>query len=252
MSTQGIANSKSLRVGRTVAHLALTLGAACGAAALLAGPAYRLGLLALGTGLQTVRWSAILAIAGAILAAVALIVLLAGPRRGAAMAAAALAVNLAVAGPPLYLYQRALHVPPIHDISTDTDHPPAFVAVVPLRKGARNPVDYKAETAAKQKAGYPDLAPQTLDLPAEQAFERALRVARAMGWQIVDVAPQDLRIEATDSTLFFGFKDDVVIRITAQGQRSVVDVRSLSRVGGSDLGTNARRIRAFQRALVAT
>jgi uncharacterized protein (DUF1499 family) len=72
-----------------------------------------------------------------------------------------------------------------------------------------------------------------------------------MGWEIVSASPQELRIEATDTTLLFGFKDDVVIRITPQGARSIVDVRSLSRVGGSDLGTNAKRIRAFLRKLAA-
>ena len=66
-----------------------------------------------------------------------------------------------------------------------------------------------------------------------------------MGWDIVAVAPQDLRIEATDTTLLFGFKDDVVVRIRPQDGGSRVDVRSVSRVGGSDVGTNARRVREY-------
>jgi len=245
--------SKRSQIGNALARAALALGLACGLAALLGGFGYRFGLLALGVGLQTVRWSATLAIAGAAIAALAASLQLGGGvRPGVVIAAAALVVNVVVAGPPLYLYQQARHLPSIHDVSTDTDHPPAFVAVVPLRKDARNPVDYPADTAARQKAGYPDIVPLALDLPPAQAFARAERVARAMGWQIVDVAPQELRIEATATTLLFGFNDDVVIRITAQGSRSVVDVRSLSRVGGSDLGTNARRIRAFLRALAAS
>jgi uncharacterized protein (DUF1499 family) len=244
--------SKCSQIGKILARAAIALGAACGAAALLGGLGYRFGLLPLGAGLQAVRWSATLAAIGAAIAVLAAILLLAGGvRHGVAIAAAALAINVIVAGPPLYLYQQAQHLPPIHDVSTDTAHPPAFVAVVPLRVGARNPVDYPADTAARQKAGYPDIVPLRLDLPAAQAFARAERAARAMGWQVVDVAPQDLRIEATDTTLLFGFKDDIVIRITAQGPRSVVDVRSLSRVGSSDLGTNARRIRAFLRALAS-
>ena len=84
-----------------------------------------------------------------------------------------------------------------------------------------------------------------LGVPPAQAFERAERTARAMGWQIVAAVPDALRIEATDTTLLFGFKDDVVIRIRPSGQGSVVDVRSLSRIGGSDIGTNARRVRRF-------
>jgi uncharacterized protein (DUF1499 family) len=70
-----------------------------------------------------------------------------------------------------------------------------------------------------------------------------------MGWEVASAAPEALRIEATDSTLLFGFKDDVVVRITPQGSGSVVDVRSLSRIGGSDLGTNAKRVRAYLRRL---
>jgi uncharacterized protein (DUF1499 family) len=245
-----VAISKRSQIGNALARAAVVLGIACGAAVLLGGLGYRFGLLALGAGLQMVRWSAILAVIGAAIAVLAAILQLAGGmRRGLAIAAAALAINVAVAGPPLYLYLQARQLPPIHDVSTDTAHPPAFVAVVPLRAGARNPIDYPADSAAKQRAGYPDIVPVTLDLAPAQAFARAERAARAMGWQIVEVAPQDLRIEATDTTLLFGFKDDIVIRITAQGPRSVVDVRSLSRVGGSDLGTNARRIRAFLRAL---
>jgi uncharacterized protein (DUF1499 family) len=88
-------------------------------------------------------------------------------------------------------------------------------------------------------------------VPPPRALQLAERAARAMGWDIVAVAPDDLRIEATDTTLLFGFKDDVVIRVTANGNGSRVDARSLSRIGGSDLGTNAKRIRSFMRQLAA-
>lgn len=116
---------------------------------------------------------------------------------------------------------------------------------------ARNPVDYPPGTAAQQRLGYPDIAPLPLELPPDQAFARAERTARAMGWQIVAVAPDALRIEATDTTLFFGFKDDVVIRVRAQARGSIVDVRSLSRIGGSDIGTNAKRVRRYLSRLAA-
>ena len=72
-----------------------------------------------------------------------------------------------------------------------------------------------------------------------------------MGWDIVAVAPQDFRIEATDTTLLFGFKDDVVIRVSAASGGSRVDVRSLSRVGRSDFGVNANRIRKYFKQLAA-
>ncbi|MBC7704159.1 MAG: DUF1499 domain-containing protein, partial [Rhodoferax sp.] len=90
-----------------------------------------------------------------------------------------------------------------------------------------------------------------LALPAAQAFQIAERVARAMGWRIVADVPAELRIEATATTLLFGFKDDIVIRVTPTDAGSRVDVRSLSRIGGGDFGTNANRIRAFIKKLRA-
>lgn len=237
---------KRPRAGAALAGLALAIGVVCAAAALLAGPAYRTELLSLGAGFQLLRWATLSAIAGASVALLAWgLLALARAQHGRAMAAAALALNALVAGPPLYLNQQAQSLPNIHDISTDTSDPPAFVAVLPLRQGARNPVDYRPATAVQQKRGYPDIAPLRLDVAPAHAFERAEHAARAMGWDIVTVAPDALRIEATDTTLFFGFKDDVVIRVRPQGQGSIVDVRSLSRIGGSDIGANAKRVRCF-------
>ena len=171
--------------------------------------------------------------------------------RGRRAAALALVLGLAAAGPPLYLVAHAQGLPPIHDISTDTLDPPAFVAVLPLRQGARNSVDVLPEALAQQKRGYPDIAPLRLSVPPAEAFARAERAARAMGWQIVAVAPEVMRIEATDTTLFFGFKDDIVIRVRPSEHGSVVDMRSLSRVGTSDVGVNAKRIRTFLARLSA-
>ena len=140
--------------------------------------------------------------------------------------------------------------PPIHDIGTDTDNPPAFVAVLGRRHDASNPVEYGGpEIAAQQHQAYPDLRPVTLSDPPARAFERALEAARGQGWEIVASVPADGRIEATDTTRFFGFKDDVVVRVKPEGAGSRVDVRSLSRVGKSDVGKNASRIRAYLRAL---
>lgn len=103
--------------------------------------------------------------------------------------------------------------------------------------------------------GYPDIAPLLIPLPPAQAFARAEAAARAMGGDIVAVSPQDLRMEATDTSLLFGFKDDVVIRVAALADVSTassqVDVRSLSRVGGSDFGVNAKRIRDYLARLAA-
>ena len=231
---------------KALGRFALALAALGGLADLLAALAYRSGGLALGPALQTIRWSAGGALAAAVLALIAIVGSFhAGARAGLAVPAIALAVALAVAGPPLYLWHRVQTLPRIHDASTDTEQPPAFVAVLPLRAGSRNSTVYGADVAALQKAAYPDLHPARLGVAPPEALRRAEQVAREMGWQIVAVDPAALRIEATATTLLFGFKDDVVIRVAPAAAGSRVDVRSLSRVGGSDFGANANRVRAF-------
>jgi uncharacterized protein (DUF1499 family) len=157
-----------------------------------------------------------------------------------------LVLGLAVVGVPLQLKQAAQRVPPIHDITTDTQNPPAFKAVLPLRKDATNPADYGGRyIAAQQQAAYPDLRPLVLNVSPEVAFDKALASARKMGWEIVEANPAEGRIEATDTTFWFGFKDDIVVRVERVPQGSRIAVRSVSRVGKSDIGTNAKRIRTY-------
>ncbi len=209
------------------------------------GPLHRLGVLGVTGAFGVLKWAVYAGIAALVLAVLAVIV---AAFRGSGIAAALTAVVavLLVFAVPAVLVRRASRVPRIHDITTDTDHPPNFVAVVPLRASAPNPAVYGGpEIAAQQHKGYPDLTPLTLGVPPDQAFNRALAVARRMGWEIVASDPASGRIEATDTTFWFGFKDDIVIRIAAAPGGSRVDVRSVSRVGLSDIGTNAARIRKY-------
>ncbi len=158
----------------------------------------------------------------------------------------------ATVGVPWSYKQTAGRVPPIHDITTDTTDPPAFVAILPLRKDAPNPADYGGpDVAAQQRRAYPDLEPVSFDLAPDRLFARATAAAREMGWEIVAVVPAEGRIEATDTTFWYGFKDDVVIRITPIERGSRIDIRSVSRVGRNDIGANARRIRAFLESISA-
>src|SRR3569832_1311022 len=171
-------------------------------------------------------------------------------RRPRVLAVLGLFVALPAIALPLSWLYLATTLPVIHDISTDLDHPPDFVAVVPLRSDAPNPVVYGGpEIAAQQRQAYPDILPLHLSLPPAEAYARAAALARRMGWEIVAEDPQAGRIEATATTLLFGFKDDVVVRITPEEAGSRIDVRSLSRVGRSDVGTNARRIRSYLQRL---
>ena len=142
--------------------------------------------------------------------------------------------------------------PPIHDVSTDVDDIPQFVAVLPLRAEAPNSVVYgdspnmtADRNAQLQREAYPDLVPQVYEASEEEMFERALAAVEAMGWELVDASPLEGRIEATATTFWLRFKDDVVIRIRPLGPTTVVDARSLSRVGGGDVGANAKRLRKF-------
>jgi hypothetical protein len=135
--------------------------------------------------------------------------------------------------------------PQIHDITTDLEHPPEFVAIKPLRTAAHNSLDRlePENLAALQKAGYPDLGPLLLDEPFDQVFNRTVTLVRQRGWTIASASAG--RVEAISTTPVMGFKDDVAIRIQAEGNRTRIDMRSTSRVGKSDLGANAARIRAF-------
>jgi uncharacterized protein (DUF1499 family) len=152
----------------------------------------------------------------------------------------------------LWQVYQVRSLPMIHDITTDWDNPPAFVALAEARKAAPNGLVYRgAELAAQQRQAYPDIAPIHSSLAPAALFARAESAARTAGWHIVAAQPQQGRIEATAASLLFGFKDDIVIRIrpSQANTGSVLDVRSMSRVGISDLGVNAKRIRALGAAL---
>lgn len=231
------------------AHVALLIGVAAALLLLVAGPGTRLQWWDFRGGFQLMRWAAYTGLAGA---ALALVMLLLPATRRAALPSLllALGLGLGVAFVPWNGMRQARALPPIHDISTDMQQPPAFVAILPLRADAPNPAVYGgAGIAQAQRAGYPDLHPKQLQATPGDAYVRALAAARAMGWEIVAADAASGRIEATDTTPWFGFKDDVVIRVAADGAGSRIDVRSVSRVGGSDVGANAKRIRAYLRRL---
>jgi uncharacterized protein (DUF1499 family) len=209
---------------------------------LIDGPLYRLHILPLTTALQIVIPTVL------VLGVIALVLSLVGLARSGSkgMAVAGVVLGLIAVGLPAKGIYTAMHSP-IHDVSTDTANPPQFVAVMPLRAAAKaaNSTDYDAKTAQLQKETYPDIGPLHLDLPPSQAVDRTLAAARGMGWEIVATDPAQGRIEATATTFWFGFKDDIVVRLAAEGTGTRVDVRSLSRIGSSDVGANAQRIRAY-------
>jgi uncharacterized protein (DUF1499 family) len=171
---------------------------------------------------------------------------------GRAMLFVALILGASLVYVPVFYWQTRKSVPPIHDITTDLDNPPAFSAVLPARAAERaGSLDRRTPQLAElQKAAYPDLAPLTTTLSPSRAFAEALEAAKSMpGWTVVAADPTAGRIEASERTRWFRFTDDVVIRVVGDGAGSRIDVRSTSRQGRSDYGVNAARIRAYMGAL---
>src|SRR5713101_1086708 len=183
----------------TIAALALAvLSALC---LTVSGPGHRLGFLATRWALGVFALAALGGLVAAVLAVWAIaLALTARVWRSVAGSALALIVALAAAAPLLAMVRAGAAVPLIHDITTDTDSPPPFVALQPQRATSENGAAYGGPAvAAQQKRGYPDLAPLALALPPDQAFARVEAAARAMGWRVIASAPSEGRLEASDT-----------------------------------------------------
>jgi len=183
---------------------------------------------------------------------VALVLALRGiRRRGMVLAASGLVIGAVAAYFPWHLYQMRGVYPPMHEITTDAANPPSLAFAAGMRADEQGAgVAYPgANTYAMQQKFYPDIAPALLAMPPAQAFERALMAAQALGWTVVEADPQSGIINAYDKSFWFGFTDDVAIRVTAAENGSRVDIRSGSRQGRGDFGVNAARVRGFLAAL---
>jgi uncharacterized protein (DUF1499 family) len=229
--------------------------AACVAALCVgvSGPLYRYVGVDLGVAINLFRYGFYVG-AGAIALGLATVVPTrpGDRRRGFLAAILAVAIGVAAAWSPFMWFLAARSVPPINDISTDTADPPALVQTLQMRRDAVTPPTYNKDFAAQQREAYPDIRTIALTVQPAEAFKLVDKVATDMGWEVVARAPADGRLEAVDSTKWFGFHDDIVVRIRADGSGSKVDIRSKSRVGRSDLGVNAHRIGEFTRRLKGT
>lgn len=161
----------------------------------------------------------------------------------------ALLVILILVIPMATLFYHGLkgsQVPAIHDITTDTVNPPQFSEIVTLRDEHANSLVVDPEVIKLQQQHYPDITSFVLAEPKAAVLEKVKAVVAQMGWQLIAVDTEAGRVEATDTSFWFGFVDDVVVRVTPAAKAGVVvDVRSVSRVGKSDLGKNAERIKTF-------
>ncbi|MBD95835.1 MAG: hypothetical protein CL482_16500 [Acidobacteria bacterium] len=220
--------------------------AVSGAVFVVVGPVlHRVGVLPLGPALLAVPLGVVLSLVALWLSVIVLV----GGRptpAGRGLVVGAVVASAVTGLLPVILVLPGLRAPAIHDITTDTSTPPQFDAIVALRADEPNSLEYGgSDIATMQHEGYPDLETLVVALPPAQVVEQARDVATAMGWEIVAADGPAGRLEASDTTFWFGFTDDIVLRARAVTGGTEVDVRSVSRVGVSDLGANARRIRMF-------
>jgi uncharacterized protein (DUF1499 family) len=208
---------------------------------LLAGPLMAMSILPWQVGLGMFVVAAILAGIGGLFSLIALL-----RRRGGLMAVIAAAAGVAAFAVPAAIIAMGSSVPPINDITTNPANPPQFIAITAETRGPdAAPLAYDPAFAAQQTAAYPDVKPLIVQLPPAEVFPKMLEAAKSMDWAIVASDPAAGRIEATATVPWWGFKDDIVVVMTPDGTGTRIDVRSKSRVGKSDLGVNAERIKEY-------
>ena len=215
---------------------------------------YRLDVIAFSVSFQLIKYTVIFAVAVFFLSMIAGFVMRKNKDQARVARMAALIAFIPIIGIGSQVF-TAKSVPFIHNISTDTINPPAFDKVVSLRSAEHNPHEYKGETivdeasgqtlAELQLAAYPNVVTLVSDLSKAEAHAKAKSVAEEMGWELVNSDADAGIIEATQTTMIWGFKDDVVVRLSDVSGKVAVDLHSVSRIGGSDLGANAKRIETF-------
>jgi uncharacterized protein (DUF1499 family) len=214
---------------------------------LMSGYGYQWNLWELGVGFLFLRYSAYAAIALALISLGSLWFLRKSTSQAIVYAIISLILTGVVGGSAFYWQQRAQSVPPIHDITTDLDNPPEFVAMVRLRADAPNPPEYAGdETRQAQMEAYSQLEPLVIGTEMQLVMDAAVELILQRDWHLVAINRNERRIEATEELAWFGFKDDVVLRFSESNDGSTrVDMRSKSRIGRSDVGVNAKRIDRF-------
>jgi Protein of unknown function (DUF1499) len=223
----------------------------------------RSGALEIVPALSTLAGALVLAAVAILLALGAAMVIWFEGVRGAREAATALLIGCALIGYPFFLFIRAHNLPAIYDVTTDPIDPPQFDAIARLRPRDANPIAYAGLYAAEQQqAAYSDIEPDDTDSSPQDAYNAAMKVIVKRKWRVVDARPplaavprlidarasqapatRDGIIEAVARTPILGFRDDLVVRVRATSDGARIDVRSASRYGRRDFGTNATRVR---------
>ncbi len=222
----------------------------------------------IGFGMMTFAYGPLLLMGVAVLALIGLLLaFFTPPRRGMGSALIALLIPALGLGYGLYVMKQAQGIPPIHDVSTDLIDPPGFSqsamaartaipggndldllgAVVP-NNPRFGPMARRSVVDVHREA-YGDIAAIPTGLGQARAFDLALALAREQNWKLGHIDAASGAIEATSESFWYGFIDDIVIRVRPDGSGARIDMRSVSRVGVSDLGANAARVRAYLAAL---
>jgi len=231
---------------KTLAKTFFYLSIICTVVFVMSGYGYQWGLWDLGTGFTLLRYGAYAAIGLAVIQTTFFFFMKDSGISAKAMILTGFMVTLLISATAIYWQYKARSVPPIHDITTDIQSPPEFVAMERLRADAPNPPEYAGEeTAKQQREAYPDIQPLVVSTPVQEVIDEIVMLISNRGWKIVSVNRNEGRIEATEKLAWFGFKDDVVLRVTSTSDGTRVDMRSKSRIGRSDVGVNAERIRQF-------
>jgi uncharacterized protein (DUF1499 family) len=222
------------------------------AATLIAIVIVRSGALDIVPALSTLAGALVLAVVAILLAFAAGVAIWREGISGIREAATGLIVGAALIAYPLYLGVKAYRLPAIYDVTTDPIDPPRFEAIARLRPRDANPVNYAGLYAAEQqREAYADIEPDVTDASPQEAYDVALKVVTKRKWRVVDARPpqaappRDGLIEAIARTPILGFRDDVVVRVRAAPEGARIDIRSASRYGRHDLGTNAARVRSL-------
>jgi uncharacterized protein (DUF1499 family) len=230
---------------RKLMYIGLVSAVLCVVGALASGFGYQGGFWHFRTGFQILKWSFFLSVATLIFILGSFFFLKAKTPMDWGTGLIGLVICLVMIYVP-YSWKRTLDAHPyIHDISTDLNNPPEFVAAISLRGPDDHPVEYDGpEVAEQQRTAYPDINTLTISGSKEETMNVVEGVIKDQGMEVVDTNAQEGRIEAVATSGLYGFKDDVVVRILeSENGQSMIDIRSKSRVGKSDLGQNAKRIR---------
>jgi uncharacterized protein (DUF1499 family) len=209
----------------------------------------RSGLVEIGPAVVTFVGALAPAVIALLLAVAAFVVIWREGLRGLGAALGAMVISAAVLAYPSYLSYRAYKLPWIYDITTDPIDPPRYEALARLRPRDANPIAYAGLYAAEQqRAAYPEIEPLDEDATPEASYNAALAVITKRKWIVIDRRPplasrREGHIEAVARTLIMGFRDDVVVRVRGGEDGSRIDVRSSSRYGSFDFGSNAARVR---------